>query len=95
MGCPMPSFLAGPDQRTGDSAPCATCGNRSMGDEPGAPPETDPCQGSDDCTARVCYACRVECSDCGLYACAEHIVEFGGEKVCAICMAGFAADGGE
>lgn len=60
-----------------------------MGDEPGAPPESWICQGADDCGVRVCCVCRVECSDCGLYACPEHIVEFGGKKACAICMAGF------
>jgi hypothetical protein len=63
---------------------CLACGTvqRVDRDEDGdASIEQWPCQGSDECTARLCSECRVQCIACGLWSCAEHIED----RECEIC----------
>jgi hypothetical protein len=76
-------------------ASCPTCrtnGLADRGEDGFAEMETVPCQGSDDCRARLCAACERKCSDCGLPACSEHLVDVSGKTICAICLAGQLAD---
>lgn len=78
---------------------CPTCQNPQTV-ERGDEPETWPCQGSDQCTKRVCEQCHgpagteedSQCQFCGLYACPEHLHsgEYDGERfdrICDICIA--------
>jgi hypothetical protein len=76
-------------------ASCPTCHASGLADigSDGRPElETSPCQGSDSCDARLCAACEQKCSDCGLPACSEHLVDVSGELLCCICLAGQLAD---
>ncbi len=60
---------------------CAGCGF------PRSTAESYPCQGDSCCEARTGECCKQECHACGLTMCAEHTVEYAGEKWCAHCVA--------
>jgi hypothetical protein len=66
---------------------CLACGtvHRVDTDEDGdAAIDQVPCQGSDDCTARLCDECRRQCAYCDLYTCASHLDDRG---MCECCRA--------
>lgn len=54
-----------------------------------------PCQGSDSCESMLCQDCRHKCTECGLWACYDHMGWFIGERVCHLCLAKLLDEMGE
>ena len=49
-------------------------------------PDTEPCH-DDDCLKRLCFRCaQGKCDCCGLTHCAACLLDFGGERLCRVCL---------
>lgn len=78
--------MAGPAPRRYDPDEqyfeCANCSAKVTRNE------SYPCSGSDTCLDRLCEGCKQDCrGGCGLPACADHMLDYGGELTCSLCVA--------